>query len=100
MDCLGAAVVRGLDDPVELQVRLGRRRTADVVRLVGVADVDRATIGIGINRRGRDAKLPTGAHDADRDLAAIGHQDLLEELLLQPIASNGWLGVTTWPSLT
>ena len=89
MDRVSAAVVRRLDNPVELQVGLGRRRSADVMRFVRVADMDRGPVGVRIDRRGRDAKLAACAHDPDRDLAAIGDEDFAEELFLQPIASRG-----------
>ena len=71
-----------LHDLVQLQVRLRRRRRSYVVRLVGVASVNRLAVGIRVDGDGLYPELPTGAHDADCDLAAVGHQDLLEQLLL------------------
>ena len=100
MDRLGAAVVRDLDDPLELQIGLAWRRAADVMRLIRVARVDRVAVGVGVDGGGGDAHLAARAHDADGDLAAVGDQDLLKELSLHPTASSGWLGVTTSPSLT
>ncbi len=46
MNRLRTAVVRGLDDALDLQVRLGRRRAADVVSLIRVADVDGVAVGV------------------------------------------------------
>src|SRR5207302_10461489 len=57
-------------------------------------------VRVRVNGRGRDAQLPARPHHADRDLAPIRDQDLGEELFLQPIASSGWFGLTTSPSLT
>src|SRR5260370_13509876 len=96
----GAMGVRDLDDPVELEVRLGGRCGADVMRLVRVANVDRVAVRVRIDRGGRDAQLAACAHDADRDLAAIGDEDLTKEFLFHPTARSGWFGLTTSPSLT
>src|SRR5258708_31652436 len=38
MDGLGSAIVRDLDDAIELQIRLGWSGAADVMRLICVAD--------------------------------------------------------------
>jgi len=75
---LGAAVVRDLDDALELEIGLARRRAADVMSLVRISCVNRVAVGIGVNRDGRDAQLAARAHDADGDLASIGDQDLLK----------------------
>ena len=70
------------------------------MRLVGVANVDGAAVGVGVNGRRRDAQLAAGAHHPNRDLAPVRDQDLVEELSFHAIASKGWLGDTTSPSLT
>ena len=44
MNRLRTAVVRSLHDPLQVQVRVGRRGATDVVGLVCVADVD----GVGV----------------------------------------------------
>ena len=100
VDRVGAAVVSDLDDAIELEIGVGGGGAADVMRLVGVPDVDGAAVRVRVNGRGRDAQLPARAHDADRDLAPIRDQDFGKELFLQPIASSGWFGLTTSPSLT
>src|SRR5215469_12121283 len=82
MDGLGSDVAGQLHDLVQLQVRLGGRRGADVVGLVCVPGVDRAPVGVWIDRHGLHTQLPAGAHDADRNLPAVGDQDLVEELRL------------------
>ena len=100
MDGLGAAVVGDLDDPIELQVRIGWRGAADVMRLIRIAHVNRIAIRVGIHGRGRDAELAARPHDANRDLASIGDEDLGKKLALHPTASKGCDGLTTSPSFT
>ena len=78
VDGLGAGLVAGVDDLVGDQVGLGRRRRADRHRLVGHLDGQAAGVGLGIDRDRGDAHPPRGLDDADRDLAAIGDQDLRE----------------------
>ena len=46
------------DDPGADEVRLARRRRAEVHRLVGETDVARARVGVGIDGDGRDAHAP------------------------------------------
>ena len=82
MNRVRAAVVRDLDDPLELEVGLGGRRAADVMRLVRVAHVDRVAVGVGVHGRRRDAELAARAHHADGDLAAVRDEDFVEELSL------------------
>ena len=67
-----------VEDRVGVQVALGRGLAAERVRLVGVADVQRVTVELGVHRDRGDPELSTGAHHADGDLAAVGDQDLLE----------------------
>ena len=100
MDRVGATVMRDLDDPIQLQVRIGGGRTTYVVSLVGITDVDRVPVGVGIHSGCRNTKLTACTHDADGDLAAVGDENFVEEFFLQPIASSGWFGLTTSPSLT
>ena len=45
-------------------------------RLVGGADERRVAVGVGVDRDRPDAHRAAGAHDARRDLAAVGDQDL------------------------
>jgi hypothetical protein len=52
---------------------------------VRVTDVDRAEVGVGVNRGRGDAELAAGAHDAYGDLAAIGDQNLGKQLSLHQI---------------
>ena len=77
VDHRGAAAVGGVQDPPDVQVGLHRRGRTDVIGVVGQLDVQGIAISIGIHRDGWDAHLPAGSHDADGDLAAIGHEDAL-----------------------
>ena len=100
MDRVGAAVVGHLHDALQLQVGLRRRGAAEVMCLVRVADMDGAAVRVGVNSHGCNPELAARAHDANRDLAPVGDQHLAEEFFLHAMASRGWLGETTSPSLT
>src|SRR6266852_836523 len=100
VDGFGAAIVRNLHDAIELQVRIGWRRAADVMRLVCIAHVNCIAIRVRVNSGRRDAELATSPHHTNRDLASIGDEDLGEKLALHPTASKGCEGLTTSPSLT
>ena len=41
---------------------------------IGGANVRRRPVGLGIDRHGLETLLVAGAHDAERDLSAIGHE--------------------------
>ena len=75
---VGAGLVRGVDDRLDVEVGLSRRRLADAHRLVGFAHVQRVGIGGRIHRHGAIAGLACAAHHAQCDLAAIGDQHLRE----------------------
>ena len=55
-----------------------RQRLADADGLVGLANVQRIAVGVGINSDHAMTETARGAHDSQRDLAAIGDQDLVE----------------------
>ena len=61
---------------VEIAVLGGRR--ADAHALVGEPHMHGVGVGGRMHRDGRDAELLAGAQHAERDLAAIGDQDLVE----------------------
>src|ERR1051325_6242249 len=94
VDRLGADVACELDDLLELQVRVFRRGAPDVVRLIRIADVDRGPVRVRVHGGSPDAELAAGTHDSDRDLAAVGDENLVEEFFFQPTASSGWVWVT------
>ena len=78
MDAVGARRLGGGDQRVDAQIAFGGRRRADAVRLVGKPHVQRAGVGVGIDRDGAQAEPLGGAGDAAGDLAAIGDQDGFE----------------------
>jgi hypothetical protein len=60
-------------------VARGGGRTADQDGLVRLADVPGAGVGVAVDRDAGDAERAERADDADRDLAAVRHQDLGEQ---------------------
>ena len=78
MDRLRPGAARGIDDGVDRQVRVARRRRADPLRTVGQPHMERVDIGIRMHRDRADAQLPAGADHADRDLSAVRDQQTLE----------------------
>ena len=56
-------------------IHLGGRRRADPHSLVGLADVQRAGIGIGMDRDRPQSQTAAGADDAAGDLAAVGDEN-------------------------
>ncbi len=79
MDRLGAGLPAGFHDLVDQQVGLRRGRRPDQHRLVGLANMQRVGIGLGIHGHGLDAQPLAGTDDAAGDLAAVGDQDLVEQ---------------------
>ena len=78
VDRLGPGDLAGRDDRGHRQVGLPRGRRADTDRLVGHAHVHRVRVGGGVHRDGRHPHLARGPDDAQRDLAAVGDEDLGE----------------------
>src|SRR5262249_55244292 len=79
--------VDGVDDGVDVEVAVLRRRRPDADRLVGRGDVERVHIGVGIDCDGADAEPPRRAHDAAGDLTPVGDQELGEHLRHPPAAA-------------
>ena len=78
VDRVGVDDLGGRDDVGDVEVGVGRRRRADADRLVGEADVHRVGVGGRMDGDRLDAHLVAGAVDAQRDLAAVGDQQLLD----------------------
>ncbi len=78
MDRFDADLRAGLQDTVAPQVALGRPRAADRDGLVGLADVPREGVGVGVNGHAADAHGAQRTEDAAGDLAAVRDQDLSE----------------------
>src|SRR5207302_4581956 len=86
------------NDVRDVEVGIGRRRRPDAHRLVGEPHVHRVGIGRRMDRHRPDAHFVTGAVDSERDLAAVGDQQLLD--LHQPMITSGWSNSIGWASAT
>jgi hypothetical protein len=75
MHRLRAAAERGGDDRLDAQVALSGGRRTDAHRPIGAPGSDTVAVGRGDRKHAFDAETAAGAKDADRDLAAVGHQD-------------------------
>ena len=84
MHGVGAGDLAGRQQRGHVEVAFARRRRADADALVGELDVHRLLVGGRIDRDRGDAELLGRAHDAQRDLAAVGDQDLVEHLTRSP----------------
>ena len=82
MDGVGAGDLAGGDDRGDVEIAFARRRRADADALVGEAHMHGVGVGGRMHGDGGDAQLLAGALDAQRDLAAVGDQDLVEHSLL------------------
>ena len=78
MDGVGAGDLAGGEQARDVEIALGRRRRADADALVGQAHVHGVGVGRRMHRDRGDADFLAGALDPERDLAAVGDQDLVE----------------------
>lgn len=78
VDGVCARLRRGVEDLVEHQVRLGGRLAAECERLIGELNEQRVRVGLRVHRDAGDACVLGCADHADRDLAAVGDQNLLD----------------------
>ena len=78
VDRLGARLFCGFEQGFYVQVALPRRWRADVDGFVGVAGVECLGVGVGVDGDSRYLELLTGPYDAQRDLTAVGDQNLLQ----------------------
>ena len=70
--------LRGREHRRHVEVALAGGRRADADGLVGEPNVQGVRVGRGVDRNRRDPQLLAGPDDAERDLPAVGDQDLLE----------------------
>jgi hypothetical protein len=86
MHRFGAGLAAGLDDLLHHQIAFRGRRRPDQNGIVGHLDVERITIGLGINSDRLDPHAAGGLDDPAGDLAAIGDQNSFEHevIYLQP----------------
>ena len=78
MHRLRAALLDRAEDGVGVQVALGRGLPAQGVRLVGVPDVQRIPVEVGVDGDGGDTELAAGAHHPHCDLTPVGDQNFSE----------------------
>ena len=78
MHRLGAGPLRRGDQLRDVQVGLATGRTVQRDRLVRSPDERRPGVGVGVHGHGGQPGVVAGAHDPQRDLAAIGDQNSLE----------------------
>ena len=78
VDRLRAAAPGRVEDLSDVEVALGRRATAQRDRLVGLAHERRVGVAVGVDGDRAQAHLAGGAHDAPRDLAAVGDEQAAE----------------------
>ena len=84
MNRVGSGCLHGLDDPVDQQITLRRRRRPDMKRLIRHPDMQRVFIRVGINRHRPDTHAPRGPDDAAGNLSPIGDQDFREHVRPPP----------------
>jgi hypothetical protein len=86
MNRVGAGDFGGRDDRGDIEIAVLRRWRADAHRFVGKAHVHRVGVGGRVDRDGLDAHFVARAMDAQRDLAAVGDQELFD----------GHFGISRW----
>ena len=89
MHRLGTGLLAGVDDLLDHQIALGRRRRSDQHRLIRHLDVQRVPVRLGIDRNGLDPQAARGLDDPAGDLAAIGNQNALEHAAMHPASPAG-----------
>ena len=75
MNALRPGAACHLDQLVDVEIALARRRRADRIGLVAGAHMQRARVGFRIDRDRPQAQASRGARNAHRDLAAVSDQD-------------------------
>src|SRR5215831_4233178 len=99
MNGVRARDLRGTDDRGDVQIAVGTSGRADADILVGEAHVKRALVSLRVHSDRLDTELTARKDDAERDLAAVRDQDLLEHYrtLIAKRRSPYWTG---WPFST
>ena len=102
MDGFRAGDLAGGEKLRDVEVGIARRRRPDADALVREADMHGVAVGRRVHRDGGDPEFLAGAKDAERDLAAVGDQDLAEEgrRVIHSMIISGSPYSTGWPSST
>ena len=82
---------RDLKNEITAQIRLYRRRRTQAIRLVCMEHVQTTAVRIGVDGHWRYTKLAAAAKNAQRDLAAIGNQNLAKGSHQSRILTGGRL---------
>ena len=67
-----------IENPVHVEVALGRRRRTDTDSFIRHANMKRCAVDIGIHGNRRDLHFPASADDPDSDLPTVGDENLAE----------------------
>ena len=78
MNRLSASGASRVDDPVDDEIRLCRRRWADLHRLVGEQHECGGAVGIAVHGDCSHAEVAAPAEDPQRDLTTVGDEDFVE----------------------
>jgi hypothetical protein len=91
VDRVGVDDLGGGNDVGDVEVGFGRRRWADAHGFVGQSDVHRVGVRGRVHGDGLDAHFVAGAVNAERDLAAVGDEQLVDFHIaaLQPMMTSG-----------
>ena len=81
MDRIDAGAFRGIEDRGDVQIRFRGLRRADVDGLVCELHRERFRVRLAVHLHRADTKFMRRADDADRNLAAVGYEELLDRHL-------------------
>ena len=88
VDRVAAGHDGGRDDRRGREVAPARIRGADADGLLGEHDRQALAIGLAVGDDGRQVERPAGAQDSQRDLAAVGDEDLGDHQLACPLGAR------------
>jgi hypothetical protein len=80
---VGAGLLREGDDLADVEVGVGRCRSLEAVGLVGQPHEQGVAVGLRVDRHAADAAVLAGTDHADRDLAPVGDEDLVQRCRLR-----------------
>ena len=95
MNGLSTRGAGGLENALDVEIAFARRRRADSIGLVGLADVLGASVRVGEYGNGAHAEPPRRTENTAGDLAAVCHQQALDHASRLP--SRGRRPLTTDP---
>ena len=78
VDRVDARLLGDLENALAVEVGLGGRGRPDAVGLVGQAHVREVGVDFGVDGDGADADVVSSPDHTDRDLSAVGDQELFE----------------------